>query len=238
MSVTPEQLKVLMTDLNPNRVKSRSQSGRSFSYLEGFDVKATLIRVFGFGGFSAEVIANEVVDKSEVKIGKDQKDGWRVSIMSTVRLTIHGQPKDNHGVVVERRDSVYTESAIATSSQPSLGDAMDMAIKSAATDALKRAATYLGTQFGLSLYADGSTREVVKVIVAPDQKWPTEDAKKMNAAKTTEEAKKALEESLGAKEVRPTEEDVALAGQDEPAERELSAKEEWAAGEMAMQVDQ
>lgn len=48
--ITPEQLKVLMSDLNRNRVKSRSQAGRSFSYLEGYDVKATLIRVFGFGG--------------------------------------------------------------------------------------------------------------------------------------------------------------------------------------------
>lgn len=193
MSVTPEQLKILMSNLNPSRVKSRSQSGRSFSYLEGFDVKATLIRVFGFGGFSAEVIANDVVDKSEVKIGKDQKDGWRVSIMSTVRLTIHST------------NAVYTESAIATSSQPSLGDAMDMAIKSASTDALKRAATYLGTQFGLSLYADGSTSEVVRVIVAPDQTWPNPEAKaaekKMNVAKTTEEAKAALAESLGAKEI-------------------------------------
>ncbi len=200
MSITPEQLKILMGNLNPARVKSRSQSGRSFSYLEGYDVKATLIRVFGFGGFSAEVVANDVVTKDEVKIGKDQKDGWRVSVMSTVKLTIHST------------GAVYTESAIATSSQPSLGDALDMAIKSASTDALKRAATYLGTQFGLSLYADGTTTEVVKVIVAPDQTWPNPEAKaaekKMNVAKTTAEAKKALEESLGAKEVDPHHEEA------------------------------
>jgi recombination DNA repair RAD52 pathway protein len=36
-----------------------------------------------------------------------------------------------------------------------------MAIKSAESDALKRAAINLGTQFGLSLYNNGSLRDVV-----------------------------------------------------------------------------
>ena len=36
-----------------------------------------------------------------------------------------------------------------------------MAVKTAESDALKRAAINLGTQFGLSLYADGATRDVV-----------------------------------------------------------------------------
>lgn len=189
--ISEQQLKILMSDLNPNRVKSRSQAGRSFSYLEGYDVKATLIRVFGFGGFSAEVIANEVVDKSQVKVGQSQKDGWQVSIMSTVRLTIHGGDDSDN---TYHPDAVYTESAIATSSQPSLGDAMDMAIKSASTDALKRAATYLGTQFGLGLYNNGMTGEVVRKVFAPGQEWPTEQP--------TDPAKQqALQESLGAVEV-------------------------------------
>lgn len=189
-SISQEQLKILMSDLNPNRVKSRTQSGRSFSYLEGYDVKATLIRVFGFGGFSAEVIDNKVVSEREIKVGKDQKDGWQVSVMSTVRLTIHGTD----------RDAVYTESAIATSSQPSLGDALDMAIKSASTDALKRAATYLGTQFGLSLYNDGSTSEVIRRVFAPGQEWPGPE-KPLDPGK-----QQALQESLGAKEIEELEE--------------------------------
>jgi hypothetical protein len=36
-----------------------------------------------------------------------------------------------------------------------------MAIKTAESDALKRAAINLGTQFGLSLYNNGSMRDVV-----------------------------------------------------------------------------
>jgi hypothetical protein len=36
-----------------------------------------------------------------------------------------------------------------------------MAIKTAESDALKRAAINLGTQFGLSLYNNGSLRDVI-----------------------------------------------------------------------------
>lgn len=202
MSISPTQLQYLMKDLHPSRVKSRSQAGRSFSYLEGYDVKATLIRIFGFGGFSAEVIANEVVDKSQVKIGSgsNQKDGWRVSIMSTVRLTITSL------------GAVYTESAIATSQQPSLGDAMDMAIKSASTDALKRAATYLGTQFGLSLYNDGSKAEIVRIVVAPGQEISPDrslsDEQKQQAAKSVGLTTPELVGDLEAHEVPIDSEDM------------------------------
>ena len=36
-----------------------------------------------------------------------------------------------------------------------------MAVKTAESDALKRAAINLGTQFGLSLYQNGSLRDVI-----------------------------------------------------------------------------
>ena len=45
------------------------------------------------------------------------------------------------------------------------GDAHDMAIKTAETQALKRAAINLGDQFGLSLYKKGSTGPLVRKIV-------------------------------------------------------------------------
>lgn len=199
MSMTPEQLKILMGDLNPSRVSKRSQGGRSLSYLEAFDVKATLVRIFGFTGFSADVIESEILEINRNPEAKDSKGSTYTQIEAlakvTLRLTIHGD-----------KDVTYTESAAASQKGRDVGEVVDFALKTAESDALKRAAIYLGTQFGLSLYQDGSTREVIKVIVAPDQKWPTEDPKKMNAAKTTEEAKKALEESLGAKEIEELEE--------------------------------
>ena len=46
------QVEQLLRPLNPSRVAKRSQAGRQLSYLEAWDVKAHLIRIFGFGGCS------------------------------------------------------------------------------------------------------------------------------------------------------------------------------------------
>lgn len=183
MSITAEQLKVLTADLNPARVKTRSQAGQNLSYLEAWDVKATLIRVFGFGGFSAEVIATDVLDTREVpKSGDRGGTNWKVSVSSTVRLTIHST------------NAVYTETAVGTASLPDIGQALDMAQKTASSDGLKRAAIYLGTQFGLGLYDDGSRKDVVRKVFAPGQEWPIE-------VPLTDDQKKALQESLGAQPI-------------------------------------
>jgi recombination DNA repair RAD52 pathway protein len=55
----------------------------------------------------------------------------------------------------------YTEAAVGSAQLPQRGEAHDMAVKTAESDALKRAAINLGTQFGLSLYNNGSMRDVV-----------------------------------------------------------------------------
>ena len=61
---------------------------------------------------------------------------------------------------------MYTESAVG-SAIGSRAEAHDNAVKNAATDALKRAAMNLGTQFGLSLYDKGSTKDVIKTTLRP-----------------------------------------------------------------------
>lgn len=178
--LTDMQLKQLMTDLNQSRVSNRSQGGRQLSYLEAWDVKATLIRIFGFGGFSAEADECEILrvenniprtrgygkDKVELPIEYDP-DGqvkygtanFRVTAKVRVRLHIH------------QLEAVYTEYASSSQTGPDIGEVSDFAIKTAESDALKRAAIYLGTQFGLSLYNDGDFGEVVKAILAPGQEW-------------------------------------------------------------------
>ena len=46
---------------------------------------------------------------------------------------------------------------------PSRGDAHDNAVKTAESQALKRMAINMGTQFGLSLYRDGQIEDVVRL---------------------------------------------------------------------------
>lgn len=174
--ISPEQLGILMSSLAPSRVAQR----QGMSYLEAYDVKATLIRVFGFGGFSAECIQSEVLWKEQVpQANNPAKLNWKIAAQATVRLTIH------------QTGAIYSETAVAGSAQPDITEAIDMALKSAESDALKRCAIYLGTQFGLSLYNQGSTVEVVQRVFAPGQEW--------GGAAPTPEQQATLEKSLGAK---------------------------------------
>ena len=153
MSITYAQYEQLMKPLNANRVAKRSQAGRDLSYLEAWDVKAHLIRIFGFLNWSWEVLSADLVFEAE-------KDGkWSVAYKVVGRLSI-----DN-----EFHDAIYTEAAVGSSTLPQRGEAHDMAVKTAESDALKRAAINLGTQFGLSLYDKGSTKDVVmQTLVHPD----------------------------------------------------------------------
>lgn len=57
--------------------------------------------------------------------------------------------------------ATYTEAAVGSATLPQRGEAHDMAVKTAESDALKRAAINLGDQFGLSLYNNGAVAPVV-----------------------------------------------------------------------------
>jgi recombination DNA repair RAD52 pathway protein len=138
------QYEQLLKPLNESRVAKRGQAGRQLSYLEAWDVKAHLIRIFGFGGWSADVLESALAFED-----KNEKGQWNVGYKVTLRLSI------------PTLECTYTESAVGSANLPQRGEAHDMAIKTAESDALKRAAINLGTQFGLSLYNNGSMRDVV-----------------------------------------------------------------------------
>jgi hypothetical protein len=142
-----QQYEQLLKPLNPARVAKRSGGGRQLSYLEAWDVKAHLNRIFGFVNWSADVTESSLAFEE-----KNEKGQWHVAYKVTLRLRIHT------GSIPE---PTYTEAAIGFATLPSRGEAHDMAIKTAESDALKRAAINLGTQFGLSLYNNGSTADVI-----------------------------------------------------------------------------
>ena len=174
--LTDAQLFYLSENLSPLLVSTRTQGKATLSYMEAWQIKATLIRLFGYAGFSADVIESKVLRMQQdvpavdwrtengkrVKFPKTDDHGnpvfnWSVTAMSTVRLTIL------------QTGATYTESAAASQVGPDVGEVTDFAIKTSESDALKRAAIYLGTQFGLSLYNNGGTADVVGPVWAPDQ---------------------------------------------------------------------
>lgn len=159
--LTTPQLRLLLKPVNPNRVGKLPKTG--LAHMEAWDIRRQLIRTFGFGGFDIETISLDLVaETSEVRRKKNREGveygdpytAWTVIYRAQVRLTV----KDTDGRVLGR----WEDGAVGDSSnQPSRGDAHDMATKTALSQGLKRCATNLGDQFGLSLYNNGSREAVV-----------------------------------------------------------------------------
>jgi hypothetical protein len=148
MTYTDPQLTLLMRPVDPKRVGNL----RGMAHMEAWDIRRQLIRVFGFGGWGLETIGLDLVAERETKQG--DKSRWTVVYRAQVRLTI----RDTTGREIAR----YEDGAAGDSvNQPSLGDAHDMAMKTALSQAMKRCAVNLGDGFGLSLYNDGSRDAVV-----------------------------------------------------------------------------
>ena len=149
MPFTQEQIDVLRKDLAPGRVlKTQGQS-----YLAAWDVRAHLTRIFGYGGWDFHV------DSIDLVYGNDEGPRWTVGYRCIGTLDI----RDDDGRVV----CSFSDAAVGgATNQPTAESAHDLAIKSAVSGALKRCAVNLGTQFGLSLYNQGETRDVVRVLVS------------------------------------------------------------------------
>lgn len=164
------QLRMLHGPITKNRVRML----RGMAHLEAWDVRRQLTRIFGFGGFDVETISLDQVAERETL--KGDKPRWTVVYRAQVRLTI----KDTSGKPIARFEDGAAGDSV---NQPSLGDAHDMAMKTALSQALKRCAVNLGDQFGLSLYNNGSLDAVV-MFSAPH---PPEEWKKASPPVTVED---------------------------------------------------
>ena len=159
--LTPEQVAVLLRPIAPSRVAVMSQGGTRLSYVEAWDIRAHLNRIFGFGRWSADVIDLHGIYEEQVASqaqggGSGSRPRWTCAYRATVRLTVNAPD----GTVL----ATYTEAAAGSpmGPMPDRADAHDMAMKTAESQAFKRCAANLGTQFGLSLYDNGSTDDVVR----------------------------------------------------------------------------
>ena len=135
---TPEQVKALSAKLNPDAVKTREQSGRKLSYIEGWKAIEEANDIFGFDGWNRETVDIRCVAEKPRKIGQAGREGWGVSYVARVRVTVGSIVREGvgagHGIDVD------------------LGLAHESAIKEAETDAMKRGLMTFGNPFGLALY--------------------------------------------------------------------------------------
>lgn len=148
--LSPAQTSQLLRPVASNRVSFR----RGLAHMEAYEIRAHLNRIFGFTGWSMEALHHRLVRE---EIGKTTATAI---YEAQVRLTIHGEPA-----------AVYLEVGVAgdTGARGDMATVYHRALTSAVASALKRAASNLGDQFGLSLYGDGSTDPIVRHLVAEGQ---------------------------------------------------------------------
>jgi len=130
--------KALSEKLDSAHVKPPAQFGPKGDYLEGWFVIAEANRIFGFDGWSYEVLEANCVAQHPRAIGRDKKDGWGVTYTSKVRVVVSGVTREDYGA-----GHGYDVDA---------GLAHESAIKEAVTDSLKRVLRTFGNPFGLALY--------------------------------------------------------------------------------------
>jgi hypothetical protein len=169
--LTPYQHQRLLEPIPNERVSVANKQ----SHLEQWDVRRTLTRYFGIGGWTIEtkrlwliaqvevppgaVLQTKWIDGKKHENVPNDKSLWTVIYGAEVTLTVHGL----NGSSAHWEDGATGDSQ----NQPTLGDAHDMALKTALSQAMKRAAVNLGDQFGLSLYNKGNRNQVVHGTLAP-----------------------------------------------------------------------
>ena len=138
--------------------------GKNHPHVSQQDITAHLIRIFGFGNFDTDILETTCVFEQQRSDDKGKlTNRWDVCYRAKVRLTV----RDADGNEVCH----YEDGSTATAQNQARGDAHDGAFKSALSLAKKRAAVYLGDQFGLSLYNKGQMTALVHgTLVLPEVK--------------------------------------------------------------------
>ena len=157
MTFSKDTIAELEKPLPSDMVSERSQAGQKLSYIEGWYALSTANDVFGFDGWSCEVMGIAVL-RSEAA-----GDRYTHVVRVHVRVRVGDVVRDGIGVGVGQ--------------QKDPAAAIELAEKAAETDAQKRALRSFGNRFGLALYDKeregvGATREAQRLI---DDLLKTED---------------------------------------------------------------
>ena len=146
MGFSDRQIRALQRGVGAQNIKTRVSDGRELSYVEGWFAIAEANRIFGFDGWDRETVEAKCIQTRETR--------GTFSVVYTVRVRVTVQSAER--LVV--REGCGTGEGRGSH----LGEAHDLALKAAETDATKRALVTFGKAFGLALYAgahDGIRKE-------------------------------------------------------------------------------
>ena len=136
MALSDTQLRQLKAKLDGRYVKTRKSDGAELSYVEGWHVIAEANRIFGYDAWDRRTVATSCVSSSGS--GQHHVAAYTAKVRITVRA----------GDTVVVREGSGTGEGIGVTA----GQAHEVALKSAETDATKRALSTFGNPFGLALY--------------------------------------------------------------------------------------
>ena len=144
MTFSSKQLAALKSGVDPSFTRVRKLTdGRELPYIEGWYAISEANRIFGFDAWSRETVDVKCVQAREVR------GSFQVIYLAKVRLSVRA---GEHETIREG----YGTGAAASDS---LGDAHEKALKSAETDATKRALATFGRPFGLALHVPANEVE-------------------------------------------------------------------------------
>ena len=136
MAFNEAQVKSLEAKLNAKHVRTRQANDTTLTYVEGWHVIAEANRIFGYDGWDRRTLTLNCVWS-----GKIDK-GYVAAYSAKVRVRVRAGAEN-----VVREGCGCGEARAATT-----GEAHELALKSAETDATKRALATFGNSFGLALY--------------------------------------------------------------------------------------
>lgn len=139
MSFSAKQVQALRRQPDRRYVRTREANGRKLSYLEGWYAISEANRIFGFDGWSRETVESRCV------LARENRGAFLAVYTAKVRITVQAD-----GVTVIREGHGSGEGRANTP-----GEVHDTALKSAETDATKRALATFGRPVGLELYKVG-----------------------------------------------------------------------------------
>ena len=136
MALTDTQVRQLRAKLDAKYVKSRKANGNDLHYVEGWHVIAEANRIFGYDAWDRRTLASHCVWSGAS--GPYHAAAYTAKVRVSVRA----------GDITIVREGSGTGEGTA----PTPGQAHELALKGAETDATKRALATFGNPFGLALY--------------------------------------------------------------------------------------